>query len=366
MHAKSQWTAHPVPPSAPHGSGLVNTPLLAARRTVEVAHSRSRSSEQPSSRSSSCVSSEASAASQSRETAATRSRRDHHVKTASWARQQSLFQHDSSDSDEADHKPIRSSDSSKGTNRAGSDSSSISDRSSSTAARQQSHTSQKKTPQEQEGIAPSHGLSSAPVKDSMCVLPDLNVGNILPTSVCTSSHDQGHSEMLELENGALKRKLTSFEQQHRFMMSALDREYHLKVKEQERQRTVLRAELDDVLKQLKFSQFECKDKLTAAEARVEEERRKTAEAERLKKQAQHQRNQLVAQVAALRAQLSHLSSQSCFSDMSDLLHDAGVRHSPADDAPTLCSPALSLKNPQDAGTQFTCFTGTKVQILTQL
>ena len=75
-------------------------------------------------------------------------------------------------------------------------------------------------------------------------------------------------EALERENEALRAKVASFEQQHRFMMSALDREYHLKVKEQERQRAVLRTELDDVLKQLKFQQFECEDKLKEAAARV--------------------------------------------------------------------------------------------------
>ena len=67
-------------------------------------------------------------------------------------------------------------------------------------------------------------------------------------------------------------------------MSALDREFQLKITEQEQQRAVLRSELDQVLKQLKFTQFECKDKLAEASTAVEEERRKTACA-----QAQHEK-----------------------------------------------------------------------------
>ena len=91
--------------------------------------------------------------------------------------------------------------------------------------------------------------------------------------ICPAQHSRGNGlpqrppEVLVMENEALRAKIASFEQQHRFMMSALDREDHLKVKEQERQRIVLRAELDDVLKQLRFNQFECEDKLKVAAAR---------------------------------------------------------------------------------------------------
>ena len=98
------------------------------------------------------------------------------------------------------------------------------------------------------------------------LLPDVSAGS-MPES---AQHCRGNGrppEVLEMENDALRAKIASFEQQHRFMMSALDREYHLKVKEQERQRIVLRAELDDVLKQLRFKQFECEDKLKEAAAR---------------------------------------------------------------------------------------------------
>ena len=158
---------------------------------------------------------------------------------------------------------------------------------------------------------PAHPTDSS----SSLVLPDVR-----DSAVSSSTgHEHALVDLLKQENDALKRKIASFEQQHRFMMSALDREYHLKVKEQERQRTVLAAELEEVLKQLKFGQFDCKDKVEAAEARVEEERRKTAAAEKLQKQAQQQRNQLVTQVAAMRAELSRRDSQCCFEDLSDLL-----------------------------------------------
>jgi hypothetical protein len=98
------------------------------------------------------------------------------------------------------------------------------------------------------------------------LLPDVSAGSMPEPSL----HCRGSGlppKVLEMENDALRAKIASFEQQHRFMMSALDREYHLKVKEQERQRIVLRAELDDVLKQLRFKQFECEDKLKEAAAR---------------------------------------------------------------------------------------------------
>ena len=50
-----------------------------------------------------------------------------------------------------------------------------------------------------------------------------------------------------------------------------------------------------------------------------DEQRKAAAAEKLQKQAQQQRNQLVTQVAALRAEISRRDSQCCFEDISDLL-----------------------------------------------
>ena len=102
------------------------------------------------------------------------------------------------------------------------------------------------------------------------LLPDVSAGSDSAARGEPSLHCRGSGlppEVLETENDALRAKIASFEQQHRFMMSALDREYHLKVKEQERQRIVLRAELDDVLKQLRFKQFECEDKLKEAAAR---------------------------------------------------------------------------------------------------
>ena len=101
------------------------------------------------------------------------------------------------------------------------------------------------------------------------LFPDVSAGSMPEPA----QHSRGNGlpqrppEVLVMENDALRAKIASFEQQHRFMMSALDREYHLKVKEQERQRIVLRAELDDVLKQLRFKQFECEDKLKVAAAR---------------------------------------------------------------------------------------------------
>ena len=182
--------------------------------------------------------------------------------------------------------------------------------------------------------------NASSVANSSFLLPGVHggAGNLARGRECAPNE-----MMLEQENEALKRKLVSFEQQHRFMMSALDREYHLKVKEQERQRTVLGTELDDVLKQLKFGQFECKDKMQAAEASVRQERSKTAAAEKLQKQAAQQRNQLVTQVAALRAEISRRDSQICFEDLSDLLGrdststQPRVSHAAAVDVP-MCQP----------------------------
>ena len=177
---------------------------------------------------------------------------------------------------------------------------------------------------------PQYPGQLAAVVNASLTLPDVCAGGMPESAPQPSQGDARHGrglEALERENEALRAKVASFEQQHRFMMSALDREYHLKVKEQERQRAVLRTELDDVLKQLKFQQFECEDKLKEAAARVADEQRKAAAAEKLQKQAQQQRNQLVAQVAALRAEISRRDSQCCFEDISDLLEhgDAGAQ-----------------------------------------
>jgi len=224
--------------------------------------------------------------------------------------------HDSSDSD-GEHssgsvrqrpgpavRPFRASERSR---------SSVSERQTSAEEQNDANTSVVAGGKQHPGAARYSGVSSSESSSSL-VLPDVN--NSMPTS---TSHDHTLVDMLRMENDALKKKISSFEQQHRFMMSALDREYHLKVKEQERQRAVLNEELEDVLKQLKYGQLECKDKIEAAETQVAEERRKTAAAEKQRAQAQQQRNQLVTQVAALRAEISRRDSQSCFEDLSDIL-----------------------------------------------
>ena len=319
----------PVPPSVPnarcHASG---TSLAAARRIVDAGDrcSGSASSVQASTGASTrSVSSKSLSQHSSAGSSEPQRRRVTHTQGAT--RKKSLMA-DSSDS-EAQHSS--DSDTASAMRRRHSSEDRTPSLNSKTTLSDSERPSRTHSSRKEQAATPRESCSGS--------LPDVQSASIVSGfkhSTSRSGSSDQDAQLLEEENSALKRTLASFEQQHRFMMSALDREFHLKIKEQEQQRAVLRSELDQVLKQLKFTQFEGKDKLAEANIAVEEERRKAACAQAQHEKAKKQRNQLVKQVSALRAEISRRDTQGCFDakTLSDALQQGMVPASKA------CNPVL--------------------------
>jgi hypothetical protein len=113
----------------------------------------------------------------------------------------------------------------------------------------------------------------------------------------------GQVMMLAQERDTLLAKNKSFEEQHRRMMSTLDREYAESKERSAAERRVLKKENEDILRQLSIAQLEFRKGLQEAEKKAQNEKARADEAVLAQKKAEEQRNGLVMQLARLRCVL---------------------------------------------------------------
>ncbi len=95
-------------------------------------------------------------------------------------------------------------------------------------------------------------------------------------------------------------KIRSFEEQHKLMLSTLDREYADSRERALTEKNTLKKENEDILRQLGISQLKFKKGLEEAQKAVDEEKERTEQATLAQKKAEEQRNALVKQLAKLR------------------------------------------------------------------